>query len=89
MADADNETLGSLGDLVWYDLNGNGVYNPGEPGLPNVDMTAVWAGPDGNFGTGDDVTLTTTTNAAGIYYFNALPPGNYRVTVDTADIPPR
>ncbi|MCU0962308.1 MAG: isopeptide-forming domain-containing fimbrial protein, partial [Pirellulaceae bacterium] len=87
LADADNETLGSLGDLVWYDLNGNGVYNSGEPGLPNVDMTAVWAGPDGSLGTGDDVTLTTTTDASGIYFFNALPPGNYRVSVDTADIP--
>jgi hypothetical protein len=38
------------------------------------------AGGDNTFGTGDDVTLaTTTTNAAGLYAFNNLDAGSYQV----------
>lgn len=28
--------LAKIGDLVWNDLNANGVQDPGEPGLPNI-----------------------------------------------------
>ena len=29
---------GSIGDLVWWDINGNGQPDPGEPGIPGVDL---------------------------------------------------
>jgi len=72
---------GSLGDFVWWDLNGDGVQDAGEPGIPGVDVEVVWAGADGVFGTPDDVTYTETTDADGLYLVEDLPDGDYRVTV--------
>jgi fimbrial isopeptide formation D2 family protein/uncharacterized repeat protein (TIGR01451 family) len=71
----------SLGDLVWYDRNANGVQDGGEPGVPNATVTAVWFGPDAQPGGGDDVTFSTTTGADGSWTIGNLPPGTYRVTV--------
>jgi hypothetical protein len=33
----------TIGDLVWFDLNKNGVQDPGEPGVPNVVLTITTA----------------------------------------------
>ncbi|MBH0116753.1 DUF11 domain-containing protein [Salinibacterium sp. NG253] len=77
----------SISDTVWLDLNNDGVQDSGEPGLPNVDVTLVWFGPDGAAGGGDDVTFVETTDANGEYLFDGLPEGNYTVTVDTATLP--
>src|SRR5207249_438602 len=30
--------LGALGDFVWYDINGNGIQDSGEPGVPGVTV---------------------------------------------------
>jgi uncharacterized repeat protein (TIGR01451 family) len=74
---------GSIGDTVFEDRNSNGIQDQGEPGIPNVNLTVIGAGPDGQFNTPDDTITnrTTTTNGNGIYGFNDLPPGSYRVTV--------
>lgn len=72
---------GSIGDTVFNDRNGNGVQEPGEPGVPNVVLTLTLPGPDGRLGTPDDTTQTTTTNSNGNYSFNNLPPGPYRVKI--------
>jgi fimbrial isopeptide formation D2 family protein/uncharacterized repeat protein (TIGR01451 family) len=77
----------SIGDRVWFDKNGDGVQDPDEPGLPNIALTLVWAGPDGILGTADDLTLTTSTDADGEYLFANLPAGQYRVTVNTLGLP--
>jgi len=59
-----------LGDLVWSDANGNGVRDPGEPGLGDVTLAAVNPRADGQCGTADDtVVYTTTTRADGTYLF--------------------
>ncbi len=79
--------LGQIGDTVYWDLDGNGAQDAGEPGFPGVDVTLTWYGPDDTFGTGDDVLLTTTTDADGGYVFDDLPPGTFRVEVDPADLP--
>ena len=76
---------GAIGDQVWFDANGDGVQNAGEPGLANITITLYWAGPDGIFGTADDASFTTTTAADGSYSFGSLPAGNYKVDIDTAD----
>ena len=79
--DSDAETLGAIGDRVWFDADGDGVQDAGESGLPGVTMQLVWAGPDNNLATaGDNVTYGTTTGANGVYQFSGLPAGNYRVT---------
>jgi len=66
------QPLGRIGDLVWLDLDANGIQTPGlEPGLGGVVITA--SGPGGTF--------TTVTDSNGGYIFTNLPPGNYTVSV--------
>ena len=50
-------------------------------------MTVVWAGPDGDLGTGDDVTFTDATDVTGRYMVATLPAGDYRVSIDPATLP--
>jgi hypothetical protein len=69
----------SLGDRVWYDLNGNGVQDTGETGLNGVTVKL--------FDSTGNLLATTTTAGNGNYSFNNLPAGNYRVTVDPASLP--
>ncbi len=70
--------LGSLGDTVWQDTNGNGTQDATEAGIPNV--TVILSDSQGG-------TKTTVTNANGIYGFANLPAGNYTVSVDPATLP--
>lgn len=61
---------------VWEDRDNDGVVDPGEPGLPGVEM--VLTGTDIN---GDAITpITVVTDANGEYAFTNLPPGTYTVT---------
>jgi hypothetical protein len=71
-------SAGAIGDRVWLDLDGDGVQDDGEPGLPGVTVTLTDAA--GN-------TTVTTTDDAGIYLFDHLQPGDYTVTVDTTTLP--
>ena len=57
----------TIGNLVFNDLNGNGVADPGEPPLPNIPVTLL--DPQGN------PFATTTTNATGNFTFSNVPPG--------------
>jgi hypothetical protein len=79
---------GSIGDLVWVDLNNNGTQDAGEPGIPGVTVTLTWAGADGNLLTpGDNETYTATTDANGNYNFPQLPAGNFQVDLVNATLP--
>ena len=64
--------LGSIGDFVWSDLDGDGVQDPGEDGIENVSVTLIL---------GDGTELVTTTDSDGSYVFDNLPSGNYTVLV--------
>ena len=74
---------GSIGDTVWFDTDGDGTQDAGEPGLPDVAITVVGAGFDGVFATADDLVAETTTGSDGSYLVDGLPAGPYRVTVAT------
>ncbi len=79
---------GVIGDTVWLDRDGDGLYDPGE-GLEGVRVTLTDPGPDGILGTDDDTTRDTFTDENGNYSFGKLQPdGSYRVTVDTTTLPP-
>ncbi|MEZ4884190.1 MAG: SdrD B-like domain-containing protein [Chitinophagales bacterium] len=67
-----SDGLGAIGDLVWYDTDGDGVKDPSEVGIAGVTVTLTL--PDGT-------SITTTTNVTGYYLFDELPAGNYVVTV--------
>lgn len=68
------DALGSIGDDVWLDLDGDGVQDDGEPGIAGVTVTLTELGPDGT-------TRSTTTDEAGHYLFENLPAGEFIVTV--------
>ena len=76
-------TSSSIGDLIWQDNNGDGVWQSNEPGIQNV-VVELYCDPN-NTGrtTGNGVTLcgSTTTNSNGLYLFGGLGPNNYLVKV--------
>jgi SdrD B-like domain/SprB repeat/Secretion system C-terminal sorting domain len=67
-----------VGDYVWSDIDQDGFQETGEAPQPNIYVMLMSAGPDGMFGTADDVTVARdTTNAAGKYLFDCVTPGTY------------
>ncbi|HOV47861.1 MAG TPA: SdrD B-like domain-containing protein [Anaerolineae bacterium] len=78
----------TVGDRVWLDVDGDGVQDVGEPGLPNVTVWLYNPGTDGQPGGGDDVLIaTTTTDANGNYLFSGVTAGSYYVQVDASTLP--
>ncbi len=65
-----------IGDLVWEDKNGNGIYNAGELPLSGIMVTCT-----GIAGNGQNIQLTTTTDAGGNYRFVDVPPGLYDIQI--------
>ncbi|MFC7431822.1 MULTISPECIES: SdrD B-like domain-containing protein [unclassified Agrococcus] len=72
---------GSLGDLVWLDVDGDGERDEREPGLEGVTVTVTWHGADGEPGTGDERTWTTTVDDAGAWSVGGLPAGSFDVVL--------
>jgi hypothetical protein len=68
----------SIGNFVWEDTNGNGIQDPGEDGLENVEV--ILTGEDGQ---GNPVTQTKFTDPFGEYIFDGLVPGEYKLTFVT------
>ena len=64
----------SLGDFVWNDLNGDGIQDPGEPGVSGVTVNLKDA--DNN------IIAMTTTDADGLYEFADLVPSTYSVSIE-------
>jgi len=89
---ASNCVPACVGNLVWNDLNGDGIQDAGEPGIPGISVTLYYAGPDTSPGTPDDVKIgSVTTNAGGwytfcnlsgsvLYYLQVQPPPGYAVS---------
>ncbi len=79
---------GVIGDFVWFDTNGNGIEEVGEPGIANVKL-ALHQDMDGtNTLTPADLLVTTTrTDADGGYAFHDVKPGVYFVEVLDAASP--
>lgn len=63
--------VGSIGDFVWKDVNGNGVQDAGEAGFEGISVTLL--------NEQGAVLKTTKTDAQGLYKFTDLLPGKYRV----------
>lgn len=76
------EPTGSIGDLVWNDLNGDGLYSTDEPGIGGVEVSLLQ-----DNGGGFVTLATTVTGADGKYEFAGLEAGSYRVLPDTGSAP--
>ncbi|MHB0755979.1 immunoglobulin-like domain-containing protein [Polaribacter sp. M15] len=72
---------GAIGDLIWYDLNQNGIRDPGEYRFERATVT-LDPGTPGNLA--DDSTVLTDAN--GGYLFDNLVAGVYTITVDVSTI---
>jgi hypothetical protein len=66
----------SIGNLVWNDLDADGVQDAGEAGIPGVSVTLFNAA-------NDTIAATTATNASGIYSITDIMPGTYYLWFDT------
>ena len=60
--------VANLGDFMWFDTNNDGIQNNGELGVSNITIKL--------FNSADFNVATTTTNAAGLYSFSNITPGN-------------
>lgn len=69
--------LVSIGDLLWDDLDGDGVQDAGEPGY--AGMTVNLLDGSGNPVLSGGSPMTDTTDADGKYLFEKLAPGSYKV----------
>lgn len=80
--------LGSIGDLVWNDANGNGTQDEGEQGIDGVKVVLQRSGEEGMTTftiTGDNP--ATEEEEHGWYRFTGLVAGVYTVDVVDATLP--
>ncbi|NJL59080.1 MAG: YSIRK signal domain/LPXTG anchor domain surface protein, partial [Desulfobacteraceae bacterium] len=61
----------SLGDIVWYDADADGIQDSGEAGVPGVTVKL--------YNASGAVIGTTSTDSTGYYRFDNLAPGSYSV----------
>ena len=66
---------GVIGDFVWWDVNGNGRQDPGEPGIPGVGVAL------------SDSSLSTT-DVSGLYAFTGVPSGMYTLKISDDELQP-
>ena len=76
--DAGFVQLVALGNLVFHDVNGDGIFNAGDSGAPSVSVELYTNGQTA----GVSIPVATTdTDANGNYYFDGLIPGTYFVHI--------
>jgi len=77
-----NNLVNVVGNLVYNDTNGNGVFDVGDTGLADIAVRA-WNDTNGNgvVDAGEPVTASNTTNATGHYTLN-LSNGDYIIQVN-------
>lgn len=71
--------LGSIGDFVWFDADGDGIQDPTESGVPGATVRLL--GSDGG------LLATAMTGSGGTYLFTGLAAGRYVVEFVLPDVP--
>ena len=66
-----------IGNLVWHDLDGDGIQDSGEPGIPGVRVEL--------FNDNGFLVDFTFTDGSGFYLFDGLAPGHYYVGFEDPD----
>ena len=73
---------GSIGDLVFNDMEGDGNQNPGDVGIADVTLDLIRdLNGNGMIDGGEPVIDTQTTDGVGFYEFSGLPIGDFLVNV--------
>ncbi len=67
----------TIGDLVWYDSNGNGIQDGGEDGIEDITVTLTKSG---------SLLDQVETDGNGKYKFSGYPNGTYKVEFDFPEI---
>lgn len=76
---------GAIGNRIWNDVNGDGIQNAGEAGIPNVTVT-LYNDHDLD-GVYDNAVATITTDVSGFYIFDDIVPNAYVLEVDDTTLP--
>ncbi len=71
----------SVGNLVWLDVNKNGIKEATESGLAGVTLQIIKDNDGDGINDGDFTPLTTTTNVNGNYLFTNLTAGKYLISL--------
>ncbi len=69
------QDAGSISGILYQDINGDGIRQPGEPGLPGW-IIYVDTNRNGIF---DNQDLLTITRSDGMYLFDGLQPGEFEI----------
>ncbi|MBW3083948.1 hypothetical protein KEM60_00131 [Austwickia sp. TVS 96-490-7B] len=77
----------TLSGAVFKDSNRNGRLDAGELVMDGVRLELGSAGPDGTFGTSDDVQLGAATTRAGVFSFPGIMPGMYQLRLISSTLP--
>ncbi len=64
---------GTIGDYVWLDADEDGEQDPEETGIPGIRVDLIQKG---------EIIQSALTDADGLYHFEDVFPGDYRVEVD-------
>jgi large repetitive protein len=75
----DCNTLGSVGNRVWLDANGNGTQDSGETGINGVTVQLL--------NSGGTAFASAITSGDGNYTFNGVPAGTFMVNIVTSTLP--
>ncbi|WP_140400606.1 SdrD B-like domain-containing protein [Gulosibacter sp. 10] len=75
----------AIGDYTWIDENRDGIQDPDEPVLPGVRVTIT--DPEGNpvVDIDGNTVEPTETDEHGLYVFDRLPAGDYRITFELTE----
>lgn len=80
-----DKPVGSIGDLIWKDVNDNGLQDlPAEKGVAGVKVNLYAAAAGTKTGS---VLQTKTTGTDGLYLFTGLLAGSYIVEIDKTSLP--
>ena len=78
----------NIGDFVFFDENNNGIQDANEGGVSGVMVKLKTSGPDGVFGTSDDlIEEMVTTDDSGIYSFTDVAVGTYIIEFMISSLP--
>jgi hypothetical protein len=78
----------SLGNRVWFDMNNNGIEDPGEPGIAGVDFRLLDKDGKPVIDAASNL-IAATTDQDGYYLFDNLVPGKYIVEITKENFTPR